>query len=76
MLQFELTMDHQDIMNNQFDMKKYRRRAQNVVTAGGFVKSSQQMPVGLTNSVLKQNEEIVKQAASKLGARPKGAGQP
>ena len=63
-------------MNSQFDMKKYRRRAQNVVTAGGFVKPSQQMPVGLTNSVFKQSEEMVKQAASKIGARPKGTGQP
>ena len=39
-LQFEMTMDHQDIMNSQFDMQKYRRRPQNVVTAGGFVKSN------------------------------------
>lgn len=40
LLQFELTVDHQDVMNNQFDMQKYRRRPQNVVTAGGFVKST------------------------------------
>lgn len=38
MLQFELASDLQDIMSNQFDMSKYKRRPQNVVTAGGFVK--------------------------------------
>lgn len=53
MLQFELNMDHQDIVNNQFDFKKYKRRQQNVVTAGGFVKTSQAMPVGMPSSALK-----------------------
>ena len=39
-LQFEMAMDAQDIAQSQFDMRKYRKRQRNVVTAGGFVKAS------------------------------------
>ena len=67
MLQFELTMDNQDIINSQFDMKKYRRRPQNVVTAGGFVKTSQAMPVGLTSSALKPPSSDATKAFNSVG---------
>ena len=64
MLQFELAMDQQDIINGQFDFRKYRRRPQNVVTAGGFVKTSQQLQVGIMGSALKPSEAMAARFSS------------
>ena len=46
-------------MVNQFDMQKYKRRPQNVVTAGGFVKANQP-GMGLA-SAMKNHNEMMRQ---------------
>lgn len=39
-LYFELAMEQQELRNHHFNVKKYRKRPKNVMTAGGFVKVS------------------------------------
>ena len=45
-----MTLDQQEITNSYFNMRKYRKRHKNVVTAGGFVKTSYHTPVPLATT--------------------------
>ena len=38
-------MEQQELRNHHFNVKKYRKRPKNVMTAGGFVKMSSPAPI-------------------------------